>query len=100
MPRHLSLLLCVVNAAVVLSIGTVALSTFTGLTLVPNSLRAAVGIGSFAAGAVLALAMLIVCRRDKSLSAAQRRRWELWLLVGGAFTSFVYFVRQARKGGA
>jgi biotin transporter BioY len=98
MPRRLSLLLCVVNAAVVLSMGIVALSTLTGLTLVPDSLRASVGIGAFAAGAVLALAMLIVCRRDKSLSTAQRRRWELWLLVGGALTSFVYFVRQARKG--
>ena len=98
MPRPLSLLLCVVNAAVVLSMGTVAVSTFTGLALVPDSLRTAVGIGAFAAGAILAVTMLIVCRRDKSLSAAQRRRWELWLLVGGAVTSLVYFVRQARKG--
>ena len=98
MPRHLSLPLCVVNAAVVLTMGTVALSKFTGLTLVPDSRQAAVGIGAFAAGVVLALTMLILCRRDKSLSAAQRRRWELWLLLGGALTSFVYFVRQARKG--
>ena len=98
MPRHVSLLLCVVNAAVVLTMGTVALSKFTGLTLVPASRQAAVGIGAFAAGVVLALTMLILCRRDRSLSAAQRRRWELWLLLGGALTSFVYFVRQARKG--
>ena len=98
MPRHLSLLLCVINAAVVLTMGTVALSKFTGLTLIPDSRRVAVGIGAFAAGVVLALTMLILCRRDKSLSAAERRRWELWLLIGGALTSFVYFVRQARKG--
>jgi hypothetical protein len=98
MSRHLSLSLCVVNAAVLLSFATVALSTLVGLRLVPESLQTALALGTVVAGAVLALAMLIACRRDKSLSAAERRRWELWLLVGGALTSFVYFVRQARKG--
>src|SRR5262249_49497765 len=98
MPRHLSLLLCVVNAAVLLSMGTVALSKFTGLRLVPDSLRGAFGIGALAAGAVLALAMLIICRRNNPLAGAQSRGGELWLLVGGAFTSFFYFVRRAKKG--
>ncbi len=98
MPGSVSLPLCVVNAGVLLSIAALALSRFAGPRLVPESRQAAAGLATFAAGTVLALTMLIACRRDQSPSAAERRRWELWLLVGGALTSFAYFVRRARKG--
>jgi cytochrome c biogenesis factor len=53
---------------------------------------------SFAAAALLMLSMVIFCVRNQSLSASQRLRWELALLVGGPITSFLYFLQQAKKG--
>ncbi len=48
---------------------------------------------SFVAGVILMTWMLVSCVRDKSLSSAERLRWELLLVIGGPITAIVFLYR-------
>ena len=48
---------------------------------------------SFVAGVILMIWMLASCIRDKSLSSAERLRWELLLAIGGPITAIVFLYR-------
>jgi hypothetical protein len=50
-------------------------------------------LASFLAGVLLMTWMLVACIRDKSLSPAERLRWELLLAVGGPITAIVFLHR-------
>jgi len=70
------------------------LASWAGLAahLSPRILDASM-LFSFLAAIALMAWMLVACIRDKSLSAADRLRWELLLAVGGPITAVVFLHR-------
>lgn len=54
-------------------------------------------LASFTAGVLLSAWMLVACIRDKSLSASERLRWELLLVVGGPITAIVFLHKSTRS---
>jgi hypothetical protein len=52
----------------------------------------------FTVSALMMLVMLIACMRNRSLSASEKRTWELLIFVGGPITSCSYFWHEAKNG--
>jgi hypothetical protein len=52
-------------------------------------------VAGFSAMAVLMGWMLVECIADKSLTASERLRWELLLVVGGPITAFFFLKGRA-----
>jgi len=50
---------------------------------------------SFLAAVALVIWMLVACIRDRSLSRAERLRWELLLAIGGPITAIVFLYRSS-----
>jgi uncharacterized membrane protein YdcZ (DUF606 family) len=98
MSKQLAQIVSVINATVLAGILIPVLFAVFRIGVVPDSRVPLLMLLSFTAGALLMLLILVACIRDESLSEASRLRWEFVLIVGGPITSFVYFVRRARKG--
>ena len=99
MSRRLAQVICAVHGVVLLGI----LLPFALALLDVHSGRLAssaepLALISLTAAALLMLFMVIACMRNQDLSASERLRRELGLLVGGPITSLFYFLRQAKSG--